>query len=88
MMKITVPFPYRITIRDALICQLFALALSGFIDGLEFFLLFIVPAWILFWVAIILLAKLRRAPTKTELFALRFGPLVLLVIVFVIGQYL
>ncbi len=74
--------------RDALICQLVALVLTSMIDGLEGFLLLVLPAWVVYWVGLVLFARLRVAPTKLELFVARVGPLFIWILVFVIGQYL
>ncbi len=74
--------------RDAFICQLVALVLTAMVDGVEYFLPLVLSAWTLFWVGLVLFLKFRAAPTKPELFAMRFGPLFVFVLVFVVGQYL
>jgi hypothetical protein len=74
--------------RDALICQLVAFVLTAGIDGLEHFLTFVLPAWILFWVGLVVFVRIRLSPTKPELFVMRFGPLFIFIVIFVIGQYL
>jgi len=73
--------------RDALICQLIALVLTAMVDGVEYFVPLVLPAWILFWIGLVLFVRYRIAPTKPELFFMRFGPLFLFVLMFVVGQY-
>jgi hypothetical protein len=72
--------------RDALICQLVALVLTGMIDGLESFVPLVLPAWILYWVGLVLFVRFRVSPTKPELFFVRFGPLFIFILMFAIGQ--
>jgi hypothetical protein len=74
--------------RDAMICQLVALLLTGMTDGDEYFLPCVLAAWIFFWVGLVLFVKFRVSPTKPELFVVRFGPLFVFILIFVIGQYL
>jgi len=48
----------------------------------------VLPAWILFWVGLLLFVRFRVTPTRIEMFFLRFGPLFVFILIFVIGQYL
>jgi len=73
--------------RDALICQLVAFMLTAMIDGVESFIPLVLPAWILFWVGLVLFVRFRVSPTKPELFLARVGPLFIFILMFVIGQY-
>jgi hypothetical protein len=74
--------------KDALICQLVALLVTSQIDGFEYFVPIATPAWVLYWVGLAFYVKFRGAPTRSELFLARVGPLFIFVVVFVIGQYL
>jgi hypothetical protein len=71
-----------------MICQLVALLLTAMCDGPEGFLLLFLSAYILFWLGLMLFLRFRVAPTKPELFVVRFGSIFVFILVFVIGQYL
>ena len=73
--------------KDALICQLMAFILTGMCDGPAGSALFDLSAYVLFWFGLILFLRFRVAPTKPELFIVRFGPLFIFILMFVIGQY-
>ena len=72
--------------RDALICQLVALLLTSMIDGVEEFVPFVMPAWLLWWIGLLLFVRFRLAPSKAELFFARVGLLLVFILVFVLGQ--
>lgn len=74
--------------RDALICQFVTLVLTAMIDGVEYFVPLVLPAWILFWSGLAWFVRVRVSPTKTELFFVRFGPLFIFILMFAICQYL
>jgi len=73
--------------KDALICQLVALLLTTMIDGIENFAPLVLAGWIGFWIGLVFFVRFRVAPTKAELFFVRFGPLFVFILVFMIGQY-
>ena len=58
------------------------------VDDNGSFLAVMVAVWALFWIAVVLLTRFRISPSKTELVALRYGPLALFIFVFAVGQYL
>jgi hypothetical protein len=62
--------------------------LAAGVDGDNSFFSIMVAVWGLFWIAVTLWAKIRVSPTKTGLVAMRDGPLMLLILVFAVGQYL
>jgi hypothetical protein len=74
--------------RDALISQLAAIVLCAMGDGLEHFATLILPAWVLYWVGLVLFIRFRASPTKAELFLVRFGPIFVFILMFVVAQYL
>jgi len=87
-MGITVPSVYRRSLRFAVVTQVVAVLLSGFVDDNGSFILIVLGAWVAFWIGAVLLMRCRTNPKGVELVGLRYGPLAISVAVFVVGQYL
>jgi hypothetical protein len=87
-MKFQIPSTYRRSVKFGAVVQVISLLLAAGIDDNGSFLAVMVAAWALFWIAVAVLTKFRVSPSKTELVALRYGPLALFILVFTAGQYL
>lgn len=74
--------------KSALLSQVVAFMLTALTDGAVSFLPFLLSAWILFWVGLVLFVRFRVSPTKPELFLARVGPLFIFILMFVIAQYI
>jgi hypothetical protein len=86
--KFSIPSAYRRSLRFAAVVQVAAIVLTGFVDDDGSFLPLVGAGWISFWIIVVILAKFRVTPTKVELFAVRWCPLVVFIAIFVAGQYL
>ena len=88
-MKLGFPIPraYRRSLRFALAVQLVALLLSACVDDDGSFMPIAVAAWAAFWVGALSMFRRRQTPTGAELVGLRYGPLGIPVIIFIVGQY-
>jgi hypothetical protein len=69
------------------VVQLVSLLLAAGVDDNNSFCKVMFAAWALFWVATLTLARFRANPSQAELVAIRYGPLVMLFLVFAVGQY-
>ena len=92
-MKLGFPIPpaypaYRRSLRFALIVQLVALLLSACVDDDGSFIWIAAAAWAAFWGGALAMVQRRQTPTGAELIGLRYGPLAIPAVVFIIGQYL
>jgi hypothetical protein len=88
-MKLGFPVPtaYRRSLRFALVVQLVALLLSACVDDNGSFIPIAVAAWAAFWVGALAMIHRRQTPTGAELVGLRYGPLAIPTIIFIVGQY-
>jgi hypothetical protein len=89
-MRIGFPIPsaYQRSVRFALAVQLVALLLSAWVDDNGSFIVITVAAWAAFWAGALVMMRRRQTPTGAELVGLRYGPLAIPVVMFIVGQYL
>jgi hypothetical protein len=83
---VSIPAAYRRSLRFAVVVQIVALLLSGFVDDDGVFFAICVTAWAAFWAGALMLMRKREVPSDIELVCLRYGPLAILLAVFAIGQ--
>jgi len=85
---VSIPKAYRRSLRFAVVIQLVALLLSGFVDDEGIFFAICVTAWAAFWAGALTVMRRRQVPSRFQLVCLRYGPLAIPLVVFVLGQYL
>lgn len=87
-MVFPVPAAYRRSLRFAVVVQLVAALLSVGVDDNGSFMLIAVAAWAVFWAGVLAMMRGRPTPTGAELVGLRYGPLAIPFIIFMVGECL